>query len=37
MQYLAVVRYNIKPFVEEDLVLPETAENGVFEPIYGLD
>ena len=35
--YLAVVRYKVKPFVEGDLVLPETAEDGVFEAIYGID
>ena len=31
--YLAVVRYDVQPPVEEDLVLPATAEDGVFETI----
>jgi hypothetical protein len=35
--YLAVVRYSVKPFVEEDLVLPAPAEDGVLEAIYGID
>ena len=35
--YLAVVRYDVQPPVEEDLVLPATAEDGVFEAIHRID